>query len=78
MGVPAPIEGSPLVQHVLTGSRESSDLSLDAIFGGKMIVEADPIAAGNLLIERILAKRKALGLTCPELPLEEAAQWSAD
>ncbi len=66
VGVSPPIRGSKLVQDVLLGSKEEHELTLDGLLGGKMIVEPDPEKAAQLLLERIKAKRRALGLPCPE------------
>ena len=73
VGVGAPTEGSPLVEQVLTGSKEEYPVTLDGLFGGRLMVEPDPHKAAQLMLERIIAKRKALGLPCPEISVGEGA-----
>jgi carbon-monoxide dehydrogenase catalytic subunit len=55
LGVEPPVLGSTIVTRVLTQDAEQ-------LFGGKVVVEKDPKAAANLIIEHIKAKRKALGI----------------
>ena len=67
IGLNAPISGSPFVENALTGDKGEFPVTTDEIFGGKLIYEEDPIKAAHLLIQRIIKKRKALGLQCPDL-----------
>ncbi len=71
VGVPAPIEGSALVQQILTGSKEEHPVTLEGLLGGRLMVEADPVKAAELMLERIRSKRRALGLPCPETTFVE-------
>ena len=66
IGVNAPITGSPLVEQALTANKGEFAVTTDELFGGKLIYEADPVVAAHKLIDRIIKKRKALGLVCPE------------
>ncbi|MDQ7095402.1 anaerobic carbon-monoxide dehydrogenase catalytic subunit [Desulfosporosinus sp. PR] len=66
IGVNAPITGSPLVEQALTANKGEFPVTTDELFGGKLIYEADPIRAARTLIDRIIQKRRALGLVCPE------------
>ncbi|MCO1603366.1 anaerobic carbon-monoxide dehydrogenase catalytic subunit [Desulfosporosinus nitroreducens] len=66
IGVNAPITGSPLVEQALTANKGEFPVTTDELFGGKLIYEADPIQAAQTMIGRIIQKRKALGLVCPE------------
>jgi len=73
IGVNAPITGSPVVEQALTANKGEFPVTTDELFGGKLIYEEDPIAAARTLIGRIIQKRKALGLICPE-DIESAAK----
>ncbi|MDA8236174.1 MAG: hypothetical protein M0Z31_15530 [Clostridia bacterium] len=42
-------------------------MTTDGLFGGKLIHEQDPVKASQAILERIIMKRKALGLPCPEI-----------
>ncbi len=66
IGVNAPITGSPLVEQALTANKGEFAVTTDELFGGKLIYEKDPIQAAQTMIGRIIQKRKALGLVCPE------------
>jgi hypothetical protein len=55
LGVTPPIIGSPAVVSLLTQKSEE-------LFGGKFIVEVDPVKAAQLLLEHIKEKRGKLGL----------------
>jgi carbon-monoxide dehydrogenase catalytic subunit len=56
VGVPLPTIGSPNVTALLTQKSEE-------LFGGRFIVEADPIKASQQLLDHISKARMALGLT---------------
>ncbi|WP_036734796.1 anaerobic carbon-monoxide dehydrogenase catalytic subunit [Paenibacillus zanthoxyli] len=62
VGVDPQVSGSNLVTRTLTGSREDQGITMDGLFGGKLIVESDPVKAAAILLERIDMKRKALGI----------------
>ncbi len=66
IGVPAPIEGSSVVSHALYGNKGEFPVTMDGLFGGKLIYEPDPDKAAEKMIERIVQKRAALGLSVPE------------
>jgi carbon-monoxide dehydrogenase catalytic subunit len=55
LGDPLPIQGSAVVNKILTEDIED-------YFGGKFAFEKDPIAAAHLMIRAIDGKREALGL----------------
>lgn len=55
LGVAPPVLGSPAVVSLLTQKSEE-------LFGGKFIVEADPIKASQLILEHIRNSREKLGL----------------
>lgn len=59
IGVPLPTAGSPNVTALLTQKSEE----LFELFGGRFIVETDPIKASQQLLEHISKARTALGLT---------------
>ena len=67
IGLNAPISGSPFVENALTADKGDFAVTTDELFGGKLIYEEDPIKAAHLLIQRIIKKRKALGLQSPNL-----------
>jgi len=67
IGLNAPISGSPFVENALTADKGDFAVTTDELFGGKLIYEEDPIKAAHLLIQRIIKKRKALGLQSPDL-----------
>jgi carbon-monoxide dehydrogenase catalytic subunit len=62
VGTPFPISGSKLVTDILTGDKEDHPLTIDGLFGGKIIYEPDPKVAAEKIIERIKMKREALGI----------------
>lgn len=62
VGVNPQISGSDLVANVLTANKEDYDTTTDGLLGGKLIYEKDPVQAAAIIIERIKAKRQALGL----------------
>ncbi|MCL1846420.1 MAG: anaerobic carbon-monoxide dehydrogenase catalytic subunit [Coriobacteriia bacterium] len=55
VGVVPPVLGSPLVSQVLTSD-------IEGLTGGKFLVETDPHAAAQGILDHINAKRKALGI----------------
>jgi carbon-monoxide dehydrogenase catalytic subunit len=67
IGLNAPISGSPFVENALTADKGDFAVTTDELFGGKLIYEEDPIKAAHLLIQRIIKKRKTLGLQSPDL-----------
>ncbi|GAB6172410.1 anaerobic carbon-monoxide dehydrogenase catalytic subunit [Paradesulfitobacterium aromaticivorans] len=73
IGVNAPITGSPMVEQALTANKGDFLVTTDELFGAKLIYEEEPISAARTLINRIMQKRKALGLICPEA-IESAAK----
>lgn len=66
VGVPAQTQGSALVEGVLTGAKGEHPVTLEELFGGKLIVEPDPKEAARLMLERIALKRRTLGLPTPD------------
>ncbi len=62
VGVNPQVTGSDLVVNVLTANKEDYATTTDGIFGGKLIYEKDPVQAAAIIIDRIKAKRHALGL----------------
>jgi carbon-monoxide dehydrogenase catalytic subunit len=56
IGLPPPVLGSPQVAKVLTSD-------IEGITGGKFYVEADPHKAAQGILDRIMLKRKGLGLS---------------
>lgn len=67
VGIQPPIAGSELVSNILLGDKDQPVLTMDGLFGGKLIYEEDPVKAAHLILERIIQKRKALGLPCPDI-----------
>ena len=65
VGVPLPTIGSPNVTALLTQKSEE-------LFGGRFIVETDPIKASQQLLDHISKARMALGLA--EVTLDETSQ----
>jgi carbon-monoxide dehydrogenase catalytic subunit len=65
IGVPAPIEGSSVVSNALFSNKGEFPVTTDELFGSKLIYEPDPIKAADILLERIIQKREALGLPIP-------------
>jgi anaerobic carbon-monoxide dehydrogenase catalytic subunit len=65
IGVPAPIEGSSVVSKALFSNKGDFPVTTDELFGSKLIYEPDPIKAADILLERIIQKREALGLPVP-------------
>ncbi|GAW93228.1 anaerobic carbon-monoxide dehydrogenase catalytic subunit [Calderihabitans maritimus] len=63
VGVKPPVGGSELVSKALTAGAGEYGLTMEELFGGKLIVEEDPVLAAQKLLERINRKRKALGLS---------------
>ncbi len=66
IGVPAPIEGSSVVSHALYGNKDEYPVTMDGLFGGKLIYEPDPDKAAEQMIKRMIEKRAALGLSVPD------------
>lgn len=63
VGVDPQVSGSTLVTQTLTGNRSDDEVTVDRLFGGKLIYDPDPISAAKKLIVRIDMKRQLLGLT---------------
>ncbi|MCL5781579.1 MAG: anaerobic carbon-monoxide dehydrogenase catalytic subunit [Bacillota bacterium] len=63
VGVNPQVTGSELVVNVLTAEKENFPVTTDGLFGGKLIYEEDPVKAAEMILNRIKAKRKALGLS---------------
>jgi carbon-monoxide dehydrogenase catalytic subunit len=55
VGVVPPVTGSPLVVQVLTETAKD-------IFGGYFIVEPDPVAATQKMVEALKERRAGLGI----------------
>lgn len=66
IGVPLPITGSEVVSKVFMAEKDEYPLTLDGLFGGKLIYEPDMKKAADKIVARIVAKRKALGLPVPK------------
>jgi len=67
VGITPPIAGSEVVSQALMADKDQYPLTTDGLFGGKLIHEQDPVRASRLILERIIMKRKALGLPCPQI-----------
>jgi len=65
IGVPLPVSGSEVVSKVFTAEKGEYPLTLDGLFGSKLIYEPDMKKAADEIVKRIIVKRKALGLPAP-------------
>jgi carbon-monoxide dehydrogenase catalytic subunit len=65
IGVPLPVSGSEVVSKVFTAEKDAFPLTLDGLFGSKLIYEPDMKKAADEIVKRITAKREALGLPAP-------------
>lgn len=65
IGVPLPVWGSETVAKALTMEKNEFPMTLDGLFGGKLIYDPDMKSAGEKIVARIMSKRRVLGLKTP-------------
>lgn len=68
VGVAAAFSGSKFVTDLLTARKGEAPVTLEAILGARLVVEPDPYKAASIMLQRLVEKRRALGMPCPELP----------